>query len=81
METKICDQLMNAIWDKETEINTDYYRETRRVRKIIINLDIFKELADEINIENSLASEYVPLFLGIPLIRTQDVETWELREG
>lgn len=81
MSELLSDKLTSDILNRTLKLKMDDFKS--RVSLILINHEIFSELASEKNIECRLQAtsngDYI--FEGIPMKKSKDVDTWELWEG
>jgi len=79
-EKKLSHQLIDEIRNKEDEMARNNYN-CPRVQSILINYEIFDELAREKDIwyQWLMFTESGIQFCGIPITETDDIEKWELR--
>ena len=81
MNKSLSDQLMNDICDKENELNKEKQAETK-LQLIIMNPKTLRDLANELGVipgrlETTGANRHK--FMDIPIMRSNDVDKWELR--
>ena len=70
MNKPLSDQLMQDICDKENELNKEKQAETK-LQLIIMNPKTLRDLVNELGIDGK--------FMDIPIMRSNDVDKWELR--
>ena len=81
MKELTLDQLMNDICDKENELNKEKQAETK-LQLIKMNPKTLRDLANELGvIPGRLETTGVNghKFMDVPIMRSNDVDKWELR--
>ena len=74
------DELMTDIFVKLNELNKGSHFYTKEIESIFINFDVFNKLSSEEEaIGKLIVSEKGLSFCGIPIVRGDTVEKWELR--